>query len=43
MRHVGLDEDTRQAECWFAIHEVYFQSANVNDLTVSPADVSYKK
>ena len=41
MKHEGPDKDTGEGEYWFAIHEVYYESAGVNEMTVSSADVGY--
>lgn len=41
MRHEHLDEATGEKEESFALHEVYYESKDVNDLTVSATDVGY--
>lgn len=41
MRHVLVDENSRVVSEWLAIHEVHYESLEVDDLKVTSADVGY--
>lgn len=41
MRHAKVDLEPGSASEWLAIHEVHYESANVNDIEVTSADVGY--
>jgi hypothetical protein len=41
MRHESRNEVTGKIDVWFALHEVFYENKNVNDLKVTTADVSY--
>lgn len=41
MRHVHVDKDSGAVSEWLAIHEVYYKGPEVDDLTVTTADVGY--
>lgn len=41
MRHTQVDEESGSVSEWLAIHEVHYESVEVNDLKVTSADVGY--
>lgn len=43
MRHIEVDKSTGAVSEWLGIHEVYYKSLEVNDLTVSSDEVGYTK
>lgn len=43
MRHTYVDKMSGEQQSYLAIHEVYYKSKKVNDLTVSAGDVGCSK
>lgn len=41
MRHTQVDKESGKVSEWLAIHEVHYESVEVNDLEVTSADVGY--
>lgn len=41
MRHTQVDKDSGRVSQWLAIHEVYYEGLEVNDLEVTSSDVGY--
>lgn len=41
MRHTKVDAESGQVSEWLAIHEVYYESTEVDDLKVSSDEVGY--
>lgn len=41
MRHTELDKESGRKSQWLAIHEVYYEGLEVNDLAVTSDEVGY--